>query len=95
VKFILSLACAFKAHSSYILLDMALVVVGELNYVLCIEFQHTKFGTIMHQTKYARALLSKFGMQNCNSTATSIETSLKLGKEPGKEQVDHTSLEEL
>jgi len=74
---------------------MALVVVGELNYVLCIEFQHTKFGTIMHQTKYARALLSKFGMQNCNSTATSIETSLKLGKEPGKEQVDHTSLEEL
>jgi len=37
---------------------------GKLLYFLGTEFQNMEVGTIMHQIKYVRDLLSRFGMQH-------------------------------
>jgi len=60
-------------HSEFEMSDLR-----RLNYFLSIEFQFTKAGTIMHQMKYSRDLLSRFGMKDCNVAVTPTEMGLRL-----------------
>ncbi|RDX98677.1 Copia protein, partial [Mucuna pruriens] len=46
---------------------------GLLSYFLRIEFEITKYGTIMHQSKYARDLLRRLNMQQSNPAGTPLE----------------------
>ena len=61
---------------------------GKLSYFLGIEFTQTKYGVIMHQTKYTRDLLKKFSMEQSNSAITPAETGMKLEHNPDEEGVD-------
>ena len=62
----------------------------ELNYFLGIEFTRTEHGTIMHQTKYAHDLLSRFEMHHNNNVATPVKVGLRLLKKTNEEPVDPT-----
>jgi len=53
---------------------------GNLSYFLGIEFRMTRFGMVMHQSKYTHELLLKFNMQQNNSASTLAEVGLKLKK---------------
>ena len=43
---------------------------GLLTYFLGIEFKVTQYGTVMHQSKYAKYLLKRFNLQQSNPART-------------------------
>lgn len=51
---------------------------GKLSYFLGMEFTYTTEGLILHQKKYAKELLKRFNMSNCNSAKSPVEVNLKL-----------------
>ncbi|RDX67453.1 Copia protein, partial [Mucuna pruriens] len=59
-----------------------------LFYFLGIEFEMTRYGMVMHQTKYAKDLLKRLNMQQNNLVRTPVEVGLNLKKETDEEQVD-------
>ncbi|RDY13773.1 Copia protein, partial [Mucuna pruriens] len=63
---------------------------GLLSNFLGIEFEMTRYGMVMHQTKYAKDLLKRFNMQQSNPVGTLVEVGLCLKKETNEEQVDPT-----
>jgi len=66
-----------------------------LSYSLGIEFTEVEQGIIMHQSRYAREVLSKFVMQKSNPANTPTEVGLRLEKEPEEERVDPTTYRKL
>ncbi|XP_014501147.1 uncharacterized protein LOC106761996 [Vigna radiata var. radiata] len=63
---------------------------GQLSYFLGIEFTKTVAGMLMHQSRYALDMLTRFNMLQCNSATTPAEVGLKLEKDPEEEAVDPT-----
>ena len=61
-----------------------------ISYFLGIEFKRTDEGVIMHQGRYARDVLKKFRMVDCNSADTPTATGVNLVKDPNEEEVDVT-----
>lgn len=51
-----------------------------LSYYLGIEVSQTNAGITLSQAGYARKLLEKMGMKDCNPTSTPMEAKLKLSK---------------
>ena len=56
--------------------DMSLM--GELNYFLGLQIRQTKDDIYIHQTKYIKELLKRFGFDQSNSKATPMSTTIKL-----------------
>lgn len=54
---------------------------GNLSYFLEMEFKDTCEAMFLHQKKYARNILKRFKMSNCNAASTPLETGAKLKKE--------------
>nr|GEW97934.1 ribonuclease H-like domain-containing protein [Tanacetum cinerariifolium] len=52
--------------------------IGPLNYFLRIPAQRTSFGLFLSQTKYAREVLERAGMMNCNPARHQLIQSLNL-----------------
>ncbi|GKE29833.1 ribonuclease H-like domain-containing protein [Tanacetum coccineum] len=52
---------------------------GALNYFLGISVVHHPTGLFLSQKKYARQLLERAHMVNCNPSRTPIDTGSKLG----------------
>lgn len=63
---------------------------GILQYFLVLEVQQTKRGIFISQTKYAKELLCRMGMQNCSVVETPMNVNEKLSLEDGEEMVDPT-----
>ncbi|RDX71704.1 putative mitochondrial protein, partial [Mucuna pruriens] len=63
---------------------------GLLSYFLGIEFKMTRYGMVMHKTKYAKDLLKRLNIQQSNPVGTPTEVGLNLKKETNEEQVDPT-----
>ncbi|XP_014506331.1 uncharacterized protein LOC106766087 [Vigna radiata var. radiata] len=63
---------------------------GQLSYFLGIEFTKIDEGMLMHQSRYALDMLTKFNMLHCNSANTPTEVGVKLEKDPEEEVVDPT-----
>ncbi|XP_014496842.1 uncharacterized protein LOC106758430 [Vigna radiata var. radiata] len=63
---------------------------GELSYFLGIEFTRTDRGILVHQSRYALNMLTKFNMCQCNSANTPAEVGVKLERDPEEEAVDPT-----
>ena len=61
---------------------------GFLTYFLGIEFKVTQYGTMMHQSKYAKDLLKRFNMQQSNPTGTLAEVELILKNDSNEDLVD-------
>ncbi|CAM8932072.1 unnamed protein product [Rhodiola kirilowii] len=51
-------------------------MVGELKFFLGLEVVQGKDGTRIHQQKYLREMLAKFGMKNSSAIATPISPRL-------------------
>lgn len=68
---------------------------GEMSYFLGMEFESTKSGIFMHQSKYASDILKRFKMSECNPISTPIETGTKLRKDGEEEAVDAKMFRQL
>ncbi|RDX81134.1 Copia protein, partial [Mucuna pruriens] len=54
---------------------------GLLSYFLGVEFEITKYETVMHQSKYAKDLLRRLNMQQSNSVEIPTKVGILLEKE--------------
>ncbi|CAA0816053.1 Unknown protein [Striga hermonthica] len=63
---------------------------GLLSYYLGIEVCQTPYKITLNQSAYARKVLDKCGMKDCNSTHIPMEPRLKLNKESTHPPVDKT-----
>jgi Reverse transcriptase (RNA-dependent DNA polymerase) len=61
---------------------------GMMRYFLSLKINKDKSGIFISQGAYARDILQKFGMSDCNSVATPMELGAKLSKFNGGEAVD-------
>ena len=61
---------------------------GLLHYFLGIEIHQKEESVFICQNKYAKTILEKFGMSNCNPVATPLIANEKLKKEDGSQEVD-------
>lgn len=53
---------------------------GNLLYFLCMEFQITKQGVLLHQIKHIKEILKRFRMDDSNPASSLVEPNLKLEK---------------
>jgi hypothetical protein len=63
---------------------------GKLSFYLGIEVSQGRDWTTLRQTAYARRLLERMGLDDCNSCSTPMEARLKLSKQGGGDAVDKT-----
>ncbi|XP_050896370.1 uncharacterized mitochondrial protein AtMg00810-like [Lathyrus oleraceus] len=70
---------------------------GKVAYFLGMELLSTSCGMILHQSKFAKEILTKFNMLECNIVVTQAETNLKLvsSDEGEEDEVDATILRQL
>ncbi|GAB2295438.1 hypothetical protein Dimus_038357 [Dionaea muscipula] len=61
-----------------------------LNFFLGLQIKQTKEGTMIHQQKYLRELLKKYGMKSTKPHDTPIPTSAKLDTDEKGEKVNET-----
>lgn len=70
-------------------------VLGNLSYFLCMEFQRTDKGTVIHQRKYVNEVMKRFIMLDPILTTSAIEANLKLKKNRDEEKVDATLFKQI
>jgi hypothetical protein len=68
---------------------------GALSYYLGIEVHKDDKGISLCQTKYAKQLLEKVGLNQCNPSKTTMEAKLKLSKTSESSSVDSTEYRSL
>jgi Reverse transcriptase (RNA-dependent DNA polymerase) len=65
-------------------LEFKMIDLGMMRYFLSFEIKHDKSGIFIPQGAYARDILQKFGMSDCNSVATPMELGAKISKLEGE-----------
>ncbi|CAL8165494.1 unnamed protein product [Prunus armeniaca] len=65
---------------------------GLLHHFLGLGVIQTESYIFLHQKKYAKTLLDRFGFKDCKSIATPLAVNEKLSKQDGSELADETSL---
>ena len=70
--------------------EFEMSLMGELNYFLGLQIKQTKNGIFIHQTKYIKELLKKFGMDEAKPMGTPMSPSTKLDKDENGKDVDQT-----
>jgi hypothetical protein len=65
-------------------------MIGELNFFLGLQVKQSSEGIFVSQSKYARSLVKKFGLEGSKCSKIPMGTTLKLGKDQGGEDVDPT-----
>jgi Reverse transcriptase (RNA-dependent DNA polymerase) len=69
-------------------LEFEMTDLGMMKYFLGLEIKQEKSRIFISQGAYAREILQKFGMHDCNPVATPMELGAKLSKLEGGETVD-------
>ncbi|CAM8917132.1 unnamed protein product [Rhodiola kirilowii] len=70
--------------------EFEMSMVGELKYFLRFQVAHGDNGTRIHQQKYVREILKKFGMESAKTCATPMSPNDSLTKDESSPQVDPT-----
>ncbi|XP_022868004.1 uncharacterized protein LOC111387663 [Olea europaea var. sylvestris] len=65
-------------------------MVGELSYFLGLQVKQSDYGLFNSQSKYAKDLVKRFGLDSKKYTRTPMSTSAKLGHDPIGRSVDQT-----
>ncbi|XP_016173296.1 uncharacterized protein LOC107615776 [Arachis ipaensis] len=68
--------------------DMSLM--GELTFFLGLQINQIKDGIFVHQEKYAKELINKFGVKLVKPMSTSMHPSTKLDKDENAKDVNET-----
>ena len=68
---------------------------GLMHYCLGVEVWQQSSGIFISQSKYARVLLYKFPMQDCEPSSTPMEKALKLSAKSDSPPVDDTTYKQL
>ncbi|CAM8956466.1 unnamed protein product [Rhodiola kirilowii] len=63
---------------------------GDLHFFLGISVTKNQDGLLLSQDKYAREILQKAGLSDCNPCKTPVDTSAKLGQDAGEQVSDPT-----
>lgn len=76
-----------KEFSEVMRQELEMSMVGELNYFLEVQIKQGSESTFISQSKYAKELLKRFGLEGAKSYSTPISTSIKLDKDECDEKV--------
>jgi len=61
--------------------EFEMSMMGELKFLLGIQFNQCKDGTYVHKSKYTKELLKKFKLEDCKEINTPIHPTCTLSKE--------------
>ena len=75
---------------SSMMLEFDMSNLGRMRYFLGIEILQNSHGIFMCQRKYARDVLTRFGMQDCNAVKNPIVPGTKLSKNEAGNKVNAT-----
>lgn len=70
--------------------EFEMSMIGELAYFLGLKVEQIKNGIFISQGKYAKEMLKKFNMQDCNPISTPMMTCCKLSKDDESPIVDES-----
>ncbi|GAU47154.1 hypothetical protein TSUD_287370 [Trifolium subterraneum] len=73
----------------------AMTDLGIMRYFLGVEVKQDDNGILVYQQKYAQDILSRFGMENCNTVCSPIVPGNKLIKDEGGKLVDATEYRQM
>ncbi|PNY03537.1 copia-type polyprotein [Trifolium pratense] len=68
--------------------EFSMTDLGKMKYFLGVEVIQSEEGICISQQKYATEILSRFGMEKCNSVSSPIVPGWKLDKDEGSEATD-------
>ncbi|KAL5574096.1 hypothetical protein UlMin_023693 [Ulmus minor] len=69
--------------------EFEMSMVGELNYFLGLQVKQKDDGMFITQSKYAKHLVKKFGLENAKFYNTPMSTTLKISKDESEISVDY------
>ena len=70
--------------------EFEMSMVGELNFFLGLQVKQTESGIFISQSKYAKNLVQRFGLEKAKHFKTPMSTTLKLTKDENGVSVDPT-----
>lgn len=70
-------------------------LLGLLSYYLGIEVSQKNWGISLQQTTYAKKILEKFGLLDCNPATSPMKPRLKINKDENGEKVDPTGYRQV
>jgi len=71
--------------------EFEMSMMGELNFFLGLQIKQTSNETMIHQQKYIKELLKRFGMESAKPMDTPISSSTRLGMDVGSSSVNEKS----
>jgi hypothetical protein len=77
-----------KSFSKLMQDEFEMSMMGELTFFLGIQINQRKEGVYVHQTKYTKDLLKKFGLEDCKPMTTPMHPTSSLLKEESEGKVD-------
>ncbi|KAI4387451.1 hypothetical protein MLD38_005281 [Melastoma candidum] len=69
--------------------EFEMSMMGELTFFLGLQIQQTDEGTFLHQEKYTKQLLKRFGLEGSKPLSTPMATSAKIDKDENGKEVDN------
>jgi hypothetical protein len=75
--------------------NFAMKDLGKMRYFLGVEVTQSVKGIFIHQQRYPREILSKFGMEDCNFLCNSIVPGNKLTKNEGGKCVEAINFKQI
>ncbi|KAG7598707.1 Zinc finger CCHC-type superfamily [Arabidopsis suecica] len=77
------------------MLEFEMSDLGKMKHFLGVEVKQSSAGFFICQKRYAREVLARFGMEECNAVRNPIVPGTKLTKDEGGEKVDETMFKQL
>jgi hypothetical protein len=68
--------------------EFEMSLLGELSFFLGLQIRQSNQGIFISQTKYIREMINRFGMEDCKSDITPMQTSCKLRKDDDSNSTD-------
>ena len=71
--------------------EFEMSMMGELNFFLGLQIKETSNGTMIHQQKYVKELLKRFGMESAKPIDTPMSSTTRLVMDDGSPPVEEKS----
>ncbi|XP_065879565.1 uncharacterized mitochondrial protein AtMg00810-like [Euphorbia lathyris] len=85
----------FEEFKNTMAREFEMTDIGLMAYYLGIEVKQNDDGIFISQSGFAKEILKKFKMENCNSVSTPVECGIKLTKDEGGDRVNPTLFRSL